>query len=91
MNAANAVRLLQHAIEALDAVENRQEYPGIDHARAVLVSMRAALESRGTPDPRRLHGGLARQVIDAWPLRAEASIAVIEAEEAYEQLGTGRR
>lgn len=76
--------LIRHAIDAIDAVQHREDFPGIDHVRHELSGMLAGLDARDVPERQfGRGGGLGRLVTDAWPLGEPVTTAVIEAEAAY--------
>lgn len=74
---------LQSALDAIDAVPNQAEFPGIGNVRAELAKMLSSIDDQSLPERRFRHAGLGRIATDSWPLGAEATTAVIEAEQAY--------
>jgi hypothetical protein len=74
---------IRSAIDAIDAVSDPLEFPGIADIRRRLMQMCAAVESAQVPPRDARHHGLAHRVVDQWPLTSAASAAVIAAEEAF--------
>jgi hypothetical protein len=74
---------IRHAMDVIDAVEHREDFPAIDRVRHELSVMLAGIEARDIPERQFRRVGLARLVTDSWPLGEPVTTAVIEAETAY--------
>lgn len=79
----DARTLIRRAIEAIDELQHREDFPGIDRVEHVLNGMLLGIDARNVPERPFRHSGLARLVTDAWPMGEPVTRAVIEAETAY--------
>ena len=81
-----ALTLVRRAIDAVNAVQKSEDFPGIGKVKAELAVMMSALDKQMLPERRFRNPGLARLVTDSWPLQAGVTVAVLEAEQAYLEL-----
>jgi hypothetical protein len=80
---AAARALICRAIESVEMVIGREDYPLADHALKELRRMLSEIDSGSVPERRWRGTGIGRLALDSWPNTEQTNPDVMQAAEAY--------